>query len=216
MCKKVGYAIVLWAVSFFNQANNLDVSTNPYLETILYVSKQTGTSPTLLMAIAEKETNFRNIDAKNGGTAGGLFQFTDTTWDYLLNKHGDRYQIDASASKYSPYAATTMACAYLEESSWMLSDVLFRTPTESELYLSHLLGPTGASLLLTAPDQLKAKQVVPYAYPRNKRLFHKPNNQLYSVAEFIAQRHMEFEALISKYKTLPSIEQLPARHAIVL
>lgn len=188
---------VLLALSIFSAKADM---FNGYLDPILEAAYEVQVNPVLLVAIAHKETNFRNVRAKAGGTAEGLFQFNDVTWEHVLNKHGEEFNIDLNASKYDVRANSLLGAIYVRENEKALTELLKRSPTLGELYMSHLLGPTGVRRILTANKNAIAANVVSYAYPRNKPLFKTKEGKLRTVGQFRDYMNWKFNELQSEYE----------------
>ena len=74
--------------------------------------------------------------------AGGLFQFTNGTWD----------QYGGGASKFDPRAQFAAVQGLTNDNQAALSSALGRPPTAGELYLAHQQGAGGAIKLLTNPN----------------------------------------------------------------
>lgn len=82
-----------------------------------------------------------NPNAKNpGSSAGGLFQFIDST----AKAYGLRNRFDVNE-------ASDAAARLMRDNAAHLSKVLGRAPTDAELYLAHQQGPGGAAKLLGNP-----------------------------------------------------------------
>lgn len=115
---------------------------------IAAVANRHGRSPDTMNRIAQLESSL-NPGAQNpNSSAGGLFQFIDSTW----SQYGQ-------GSKYDPVANTDAAARYLGDVSSHLSGVLGREPEGWELYLGHQQGPGGAAKLLGNPNALAASLV---------------------------------------------------------
>lgn len=102
-----------------------------------------GVSPEVLLTIAALESNF-DPNAKNPrSSAGGLFQFIDSTaGDYGLS----------GASRYDPALASAAAAELVQDNAGPLTQILGREPTVGEYYLAHQQGLGGASALLRNPN----------------------------------------------------------------
>ncbi len=84
-----------------------------------------------------------NPRAQNpNSSAGGLFQFIDSTW----GKYG------GGASKFDPAAATDAAARLARDNQQYLTRTLGRDVTPAELYLAHQQGAGGAAKILSNPD----------------------------------------------------------------
>lgn len=96
-----------------------------------------------LRRVAEIESNL-NPNARNpNSSAGGLFQFIDST--------ANEYGLDGM-KRYDPAFAIPAAQRLTENNRNVLRQKLGREPTDGELYLAHQQGAGGASQLLSNPD----------------------------------------------------------------
>lgn len=116
---------------------------------ILKAGKAHGVDPGILSVIADLESGF-DPNAKNPtSSAGGLFQFIDSTASaYGLS---DRFNVDAAADAGARLARDNINA---------LAGALGRQPTVGEIYLAHQQGAQGAINLLTAPAPVLASSVV--------------------------------------------------------
>lgn len=178
----------------------VNASFNTYSRTIIDAAWEVDIDPVLLVAIAHKETRFRNIASNAGGSAEGLFQFNDVTWRHMLNKYANDFDIPLDADKYDVRYNSIMAAVYVRDNTKRLTRLLRRQPTSGEIYLSHLLGPTGVRTLLTANPNDKASDVVAYAYPRNKPLFLTKEGKHRTVRQFRDYMNWRFQSIVTKYE----------------
>lgn len=82
-----------------------------------------------------------NPNAQAGSSsAGGLFQFINSTW----NAYGN-------GSRFDPSNATSAFVKFSQANFGALSNALGRNPTQGELYLAHQQGADGAIGLLSNP-----------------------------------------------------------------
>jgi len=123
------------------------------LEIIDEASARYGLPPEWLRGIADIETGGKfNADAQNpNSSAGGLFQFIDTTWAQYGN----------GANKHDAYASTDAAARLLLDNRNELKAKLGRDPSGPELYLAHQQGSGGAVSLLADPSA-RAADIVGY------------------------------------------------------
>lgn len=144
--------------------------------TITAAANMVGIDPKLAITTAAIESSF-NPNAKAKGTsAGGLFQFTDNTWNETLSKHGKKYGLNASnCSKFDPKANAIMGAQYIKTSTASISGSVKRQIGPTESYLAHFLGPSGAATFLKEleanPDTLGA-EVLPKAAAANIPIFY--------------------------------------------
>ncbi|MCF6368343.1 transglycosylase SLT domain-containing protein [Rhizobium halophilum] len=100
-----------------------------------------GEDPDTLVEIAGIESSFNPFAKNPNSSAGGLFQFIDST----AAQFGLRDKFDAAAS--------SDAAARLQKTNRnYLRNKLGREPTPGELYLAHQQGAGGAVKLLSNPD----------------------------------------------------------------
>jgi len=108
----------------------------------------TAMTPTRSIRIGQMESGL-NPSARNpSSSAGGLYQFIDSTWGQY--GRGD---------KLDPAANADAAGRYLADVKSHLQGVLGRDPTPGELYLGHQQGAGGAAKLLTNPNARAADLV---------------------------------------------------------
>lgn len=99
-----------------------------------------GVDPNAMLRIAMIESS-GNPNAKNpNSSAGGLFQFIDST--------AKAYGL---ANRYDPAQAADAAARLARDNAGHLRKVLGRDPTAGELYLAHQQGAGGAAKLLRNP-----------------------------------------------------------------
>jgi hypothetical protein len=117
-------------------------------ETITKAALRHGVDPTGLIKTAGIESHF-NPNAKNPrSSAGGLFQFVDSTAKQygLSNKYDAAQSADAAARLW-------------KDNKDSLTRSLGREPTNGELYLAHQQGPAGAAKIIKNPDASVASTV---------------------------------------------------------
>lgn len=111
--------------------------------------QQHGVDPGVLSVIVGLESNFDPNAQNPNSSAGGLFQFIDSTaGDYNL---GNRFDVDSSADAGARLTRDNMS---------RLGTALGRQPTVGEIYLAHQQGAGGAIRLLTAPAPALASAIV--------------------------------------------------------
>lgn len=118
------------------------------LDVINEASAATGVDAGTLAKIAKVESNL-NPNAKAGtSSAGGLFQFTDSTWAATVATHGAKHGIAPGTSKFDPKANALMGGELYKQTKADLSRNLGREATEKDVYMGHFLGTAGATKFL--------------------------------------------------------------------
>lgn len=143
------------------------------LDAIQAAAHESGIDPHLLAAIAWRESRF-DPDARNQqSSAKGLLQFTSGTWlrvvrdygsahdvaDYAAAIHtsrsGDLVVSDSMRSailqlRSNPTLSAKLAAQSMQRQRAVMEAQLGRPVTSVDLYLMHVLGPTGSMRFLTA------------------------------------------------------------------
>lgn len=110
-------------------------------DAIAQASARYGVPIEAMRAQAQLESG-GNPNAQNpSSSAGGLYQFIDST--------AKQYGL---ANKYDPYQSADAAGRLMRDNYNGLSNALGRAPTNGELYLAHQQGLGGATKLLTNPN----------------------------------------------------------------
>lgn len=92
-----------------------------------------------------------NPKAKNpNSTAGGLYQFIDSSFEGLNKKYNLGYSLE---DKYNPEKATKVFELFTKENEKVLQPILGRELNDGDRYLAHFLGSGGASKFLKAYQQ---------------------------------------------------------------
>lgn len=186
-------------------------ATNGVIQAIHAASTSTGVDFAYLMQQAAAESNF-DADAKAGtSSASGLYQFIESTWLNMVERHGDKYGIDTSASRDElldlrddPETAANLAAEFANDNKAFLEmhwDAARNGDTEigaTELYLAHFLGAGGAAAFLNARDEnpLKiAADLFPSAAAANKNVFYdRETGRAKTLAEVYAFFDKKFQA----------------------
>ena len=93
-----------------------------------------------LQRTAQIESGMRPGARNPQSSAGGLFQFIDST--------AQRYGLQ---NRFDPAQATMAAARLARDNAGILSRALGRSPTAAELYLAHQQGAGGAARMLSNP-----------------------------------------------------------------
>ena len=134
---------------------------------IIEVAKEQGVPVEVALAIAKQESSFK-IDAypkdRNGkplSSAYGLFQFTNAAWaDYKIKPK--------SKKRLDPEVQISTGIDRIKKSMTKMRDVLGREPSNSELYMSHLFGPTGGPIVAASNPKESILKTLTRAYGGTK------------------------------------------------
>lgn len=180
------------------------------VSSVRQASRATSVDFGMLMAQAKEESGFR-VDAKaSSSSATGLFQFINSTWLGLVQRHGAKYGLgtlalqivsDAAgqavvadpalrerilALRNDPSLSAALAAEYARGNKGELERALGRPAANADLYLAHFLGATGATALLRAVarngDAVGAA-LLPGAAAANRSVFFGDDGHARSVAE---------------------------------
>lgn len=117
-------------------------------DAIARAAAQYGVPLNSMRAIAQIESGGNPAAQNPNSSAGGLYQFIDST--------GKQYGL---TNKYDPYANADAAGRLMRDNYNSLSGTLGRAPNTGELYLAHQQGLGGAQKLLTNPNAPAASVV---------------------------------------------------------
>ena len=158
-----------------------------------------GTSFQYLLTTAKMESDFNPTAGASTSSAHGLFQFIDQTWlatvkdagaqfgygnlaDMISKSSDGSYSVSDSTARNSimklrddPTVASAMAAALTQSNSFMLTGMIGRRPSDSELYMAHFMGVGGAAKLIgNAEDnpQASAARLFPNAAAANRSIFY--------------------------------------------
>jgi hypothetical protein len=170
----------------------------------------TGTSFQYLLTTAKMESDFNPKASASTSSAGGLFQFIDQTWLGTVKEAGallgyGQYAAaitKSSSGTYSvsdptarraimnlrndPDASSAMAGVLTQSNSFKLTGMIGRRPTESELYMAHLMGVGGAARLINNAEdnpQASGARLFPNAAAANRSIFYDRSGRARSISE---------------------------------
>ncbi len=151
----------------------VDGEYKSYVKLFKAVEASTGTDAVLMARVAALESGFRADAQPAKGSASGLFQFTDDTWEETVRKHGARFGIDMTTDVFDPRANALMKGARTQDAIQLLKTVITdREINEVDLYLAHFLGRTGVVRFMSADWNTKAARDMPRAAKNNKNIFY--------------------------------------------
>lgn len=171
---------------------------------IVKAANSSKINPALLMAIADKESNFKTKVKAKTSSATGLFQFIEKTWFKAMKTYGSRYGYTQEAAAISndevstqkktqilklrtnPFLSAALAGEMLKNEGRELSYKIGRPLTAGETYLIHFLGPDDAEKFLktvvTTPF-VSAASLLPKPAQANRPIFYAKQGTPRTVAE---------------------------------
>jgi Transglycosylase SLT domain len=171
------------------------------IQAVSRAAQATGVDFGMLLETAKRESGLdRNAKAATS-SAAGLFQFIESTWMGLIERHGGKYGLSPASDgasrkrlldlRYDPELAANMAGELTRENSAALASRLGRQPSPGELYAAHVLGADGAARLIEAPGQARAADLFPKAAAANRALFFDKAGAPVSAAALLAELNVE-------------------------
>lgn len=166
-------------------------------DAIQAAARESGVDPNLLTTIAWRESRFDPDAGNRHSSAQGLLQFTTGTWLQAVRSYGAQHDLGGYAAaiqrdksgvlvvpekgvraailrlRNDPVLSAKLAADSMSQGCAAIQDRLGRNVRPADLYLLHVLGPTGAERFLTAvarhPSEPSTK-VVSYDVMRNAGL----------------------------------------------
>lgn len=168
------------------------------VDTIVRASKVVGADPTLLMAVADKESSFSTAVKAQTSSATGLYQFIEQTWLGVIYEFGAKHGLVAEARligrsgrqfvigdanerqrvldmRREPYISALLAAEMLKRDTLRLERALGRHLTGGEIYLIHFLGPDAAQNFIETMEEqpgVKAAELLPKPAQANRPIFY--------------------------------------------
>ncbi len=161
------------------------------LAAIKNAANQTGIDFDFLVDKAQAESNFDpDVKAKTS-SATGLFQFIESTWINMVQKHGDKYGLEQYTKhienkngklcinncdvknkvldmRKDPEIASLMAAEFSADNQRYLEANTSSEVGETELYFAHFMGAKGAAEFLNSKDN-NGSAVAADKFPREAR-----------------------------------------------
>ena len=187
------------------------------VETVIRAAQRADYDPTLLMAIADKESSLRATARASTSSATGLFQFIDKTWLQAVRMFGAQHGLAREAAliegpddkptiadederarilalRERPYLAAVMAAEMLKRDGGRVAENVGRPLSAGETYLIHFLGTRDAGLFLsqlTEAPKGSAAAMLPKPAKANKPIFDEGGK-----AKAVADVHKKFEEMM--------------------
>jgi hypothetical protein len=192
------------------------------VEHVVKAAKIADMDPALLMAIADKESNFAPKAKARTSSASGLFQFVEATWLKAIRAFGWRHgQVQAAQAiqgdeddlrvppqrraellrlRNDPYLSAVLAAEMLKRDGDRISERIGRPLTPGETYLIHFLGPDDAERFMKKMEEqpkASAAALLPKPAKANKPIFYERQGRRMT-ARSVREVHEAFEAMIDK------------------
>jgi hypothetical protein len=199
------------------------LSTTParteVMAAIRQASHKTGVDFSYLLHEAEAESSLDPNAQAATSSARGLYQFVESTWLDVIDKHGGKHGLDAAAIAITrnskgqavvnnaqkraeilqlrddPRISALMAAELTKDNEAQLESKLGREVTHAELYMAHFLGAGGATRFLDSHDNnpdIEAQYIVPAAARANEAVFFKGGKAL-TLEQVLARFENKFD-----------------------
>jgi hypothetical protein len=177
---------------------------------IKQAANTTGTSFQYLLATAKMESDFNPKATASTSSASGLFQFIGQTWlgtvkeagaalgygqyaEAITKSSSGDYSVSDPAKKTAimklrddPATSSAMAGVLTRSNSFKLTGLIGRRPTDSELYMAHFMGVSGAGKLITNAEdnpQASGARMFPNAAAANHSIFYDSAGHARSISD---------------------------------
>jgi len=172
---------------------------------IRQASEKTGIDFDYLLQSAAVESSLNPTAGNSTSSARGLYQFIDSTWLDMVDKHGAEHGLGAAAAEIkrdsagnpvvanaatkqqilalrnNPQVAALMAAEFTQDNQTTLEATLGRKVEHAELYMAHFLGAAGAGKFLDRKDSIPdagAAALLPNAARANQAVFYQGGRAL--------------------------------------
>lgn len=160
--------------------------------TITAAAKMIGIDPGVAAAMAAIESAFRPSVKAGTSSAGGLYQFIDSTWNMMMKKYAGKFGIPKGTSKYNGAANALLGMQFTKDNYDELKKIS-GTVSVGDLYLAHFMGVGGAKKMISANQNAIAAQLFPKEARANKSIFFQGGRAL-----TIAEVRQELERRVYK------------------
>ncbi len=211
------------------------------VDTIVRAGKVVGADPTLLMAVADKESSFSTSVQAKTSSATGLYQFIEQTWLGVVSEFGVKHGLAADVKligrngrqffvsdaterqrildlRREPYLSALLAGEMLKRDTLRLEKAMGRHLTGGEIYLIHFLGPDAAQTFIETMEEkpdIKAADLLPRPAQANRPIFYAEaggETKTLSVSEVHKKFNDMIKIRLDRYSTVrPGAAQAIAR-----
>ena len=186
-----------------------DFETNDYSTAVKKASEQTGVPMQLLASIGEIESS-SGANMKNPmSSATGAFQFIDSTWAEMLQKHGKEKGIDVEGLsledimknkelmdlRYNHEMSAYMGAKFLQMNAKTLKIDPSDPSAAGKMYLAHFLGGGGANKVISGENL--EREYMRKVIQQNKNVF--TDNQGKQKLDFDNPDQEAFRTIVMKF-----------------
>lgn len=209
------------------------------VDTIVRAGRIVGADPTLLMAVADKESSFATEVKAKTSSATGLYQFIEQTWLGVIFEFGRKHGLQAEAALISrngrqfviadanerqrildlrrePYLSALLAAEMLKRDTLRLEKAMGRHLTGGEIYLIHFLGPDAAQTFIETMEDTpgaSAAALLPRPAEANRPIFYAQSGGETKTLS-LSEVHKKFDEMIKvrldRYKVVRGGRAAPA------
>lgn len=174
------------------------------VNTLRTVENYTRVKASYMALIISVESSFDTNAKAPTSSARGWFQFIDRTWNTMLERHADKYNIAKDSLeelRFDARISALMGAELIKENVNALEPFLKREPTLAEIYFAHFLGIGVAKRFLLLGDNVVVAEVLPKEAAANKWVFYngdKPRT-VTEVKSYISKRIRNNLDQVNKY-----------------
>lgn len=201
------------------------------VDIIVRAGRIVGADPTLLMAVADKESSFATTVQAKTSSATGLYQFIEQTWLGVIFEFGRKHGMVAEAAQITrngrqfavadanerqrildlrrePYLSALLAAEMLKRDTLRLEKAMGRHLTGGEIYLIHFLGPDAAQTFIATMEETpgaSAAELLPRPAQANRPIFYAEaggETKTLSVSEVHKKFNEMIKVRLDRYKVV--------------
>jgi hypothetical protein len=201
------------------------------VDIIVRAGRVVGADPTLLMAVADKESSFSTTVQAKTSSATGLYQFIEQTWLGVVFEFGRKHGMVAEAAlvtrngrqfvvadvnerqrildlRREPYLSALLAAEMLKRDTLRLEKAMGRHLTGGEIYLIHFLGPDAAQTFIETMEETpgaSAAELLPRPAQANRPIFYAEaggETKTLSVSEVHKKFNEMIKVRLDRYKVV--------------
>ena len=166
----------------FGAAGTKPISSTNF-NAISAASNQVGVPLSTMLAFSDIESGNNAAAGASSSSAKGLYQFTNGTWNSMVQQYGNQYNV-SSDQILDPSANALMGAQFLKNNTTILQNQGIANPTPGQLYAMHFMGSSGGPALINAAannPNADASLMFPGAAAANPSIFSgKTVGQVYS------------------------------------